>query len=180
MTGPFNDPLPRSTLRLILRRLGPEDLGSFQMYRRDPSLALYQGWTAMSDTQALAFLSEMRDASFCPPGEWFQLGIAERATNRLIGDIGLCVSSCGNEAEIGFTLATEFQGRGLATEAVREVLAALVESTNVERVVGITDARNVGSIRLLERVGMHRVATMPTSFRGEPCVEQTYLFVLGR
>lgn len=42
------------------------------------------------------------------------------------------------------------------------------------RVVGITDDRNLPSIRLLERAGMSLVGKAATVFRGEPCVEATY------
>jgi hypothetical protein len=82
------------------------------------------------------------------------LGIADRASNALIGDIGLCVSSGEEEAEIGFTLCAQAQGLGLATEAVSEAIDLLFEHTAIARVVSITDVRNLPSVRLLERVHM--------------------------
>lgn len=42
------------------------------------------------------------------------------------------------------------------------------------RVVGITDARNAASVRVLERVGMSRVEAREVVFKGEPCVEWEY------
>ena len=132
----------------------------------------------MTDPEASAFLAKMSNAGLFQPGEWFQAGIVDRGTNALIGDIGICVASREEEAEIGFTLRAQSQGLGLGTEAVRETICLVFEHTAVSRVVGITDARNLQCIHLLERVGMQKVETQSSIFRGEPCVE--YIFALSR
>ncbi len=168
------DPLPRIGVRVILRRLAPADLENFQDYRRDPAVARYQGWSPMPDPEAAAFLEQMRSAACFEPGTWLQLGIAERNSGALIGDIGVCVAPGGAQAEIGFTLSPKSQGRGLATEAVRAAIGLLFDHTGVARVVGVTDARNLPSVRLLERVGMHRTGTANAVFRGEACVEHSF------
>jgi RimJ/RimL family protein N-acetyltransferase len=66
------------------------------------------------------------------------------------------------------------QGRGLATMAVRLAIHMLFEQTKVTQVQAVTDARNVPSVRLLERSGMRRVETYSAVFRDEPCVEYVY------
>lgn len=172
------DPFPRLAPRVLLRRLAPADLEDFQAYRSDPEVARYQSWSPMSVAEATAFLSEREAAPFGRPG-WFQIGIAERSTGRLVGDIGICLHRKESEpAEIGFTLATAWQRQGLASEAVREALALLFEHTAVSQVIGITDTRNLPSIRLLERVGFALSRTLPAVFRGEPCTE--HVFVIQR
>jgi aminoglycoside 6'-N-acetyltransferase len=92
----------------------------------------------------------------------------------LIGDIGLYLAEDSRHAEIGFTLARHAQRRGLATAAVREAVQLVFAFTAVERVVGITDARNHASIALLERVNMRKVEERTVEFRGETCVEYVY------
>jgi len=163
--------LPHAGEGIVLRRLAPADLAAFQAYRHDPLLGVYQGWTATSDAEALAFLDRMSHAEMFERGDWSQVGIVEAGSAELIGDIGVLLADDGESAEIGFTLRRESQGRGLATAAVREVIALLFAHTTARRVFGITDARNLRSIRLLERVGMRRVATRDTAFRGEACTE---------
>jgi len=116
----------------------------------------------------------MSTTALFEPRTWCQIGIAERPTGTLIGDIGIHVAAGGQEAEIGFSLRAQSQGFGLATEAVSAAICLLFEHTAVERLTGITDARNLPSIRLLERLGMQRVAVIRTVFRGEPCVEYQY------
>jgi len=171
---PADDPLPRVGAGVVLRRLRAADLAAFQAYRTDPELGRYQGWSALSDSQALAFLEEMSGVALFRPGEWAQIGIAQPLQATLVGDIGLFLADDARHAEIGFTLARPAQGRGLATAAVREALRLVFECTGVERVLGITDARNRGSVALLERVGMRLQEERHAIFRGEACVECVY------
>lgn len=168
------EPLPRQREDVVLRRLAVADLPAFQAYRHDPEVGRYQGWSPVSDETATTFLAEMSAIALLQPGEWCQIGIARPDDDRLIGDIGLFLAADGSYAEIGFSLSRDAQGRGLATMAVREAIALVFERTAAERVIGITDTRNEPSIRLLERVGMHRVATTEAMFRGEACLEHFY------
>ncbi len=92
----------------------------------------------------------------------------------MLGDIGLFLAQDSRHAEIGFTLARPAQGRGLATAAVREAVQLAFHLTAVERVLGITDARNLSSIGVLERAGMRRHEERSTVFRGKTCVEYVY------
>lgn len=57
------------------------------------------------------------------PG-WFQYGIEREHV--LIGDVGVNLHENRMQAEIGFTLAPAYQGRGYATEAVRRVVGYLL------------------------------------------------------
>jgi RimJ/RimL family protein N-acetyltransferase len=169
-----SDPLPRFGSSVVLRRLSVTDLVAFQAYRSDAELGRYQGWSAMPDSEALEFLAEMNAAPLFRPGEWAQIGIAEPQSPALIGDIGLYLSEDSRHAEIGFTLARHAQRRGLATAAIRDALQLIFAFTAVERVVGVTDARNHASIALLERVGMRKVEERTVEFRGEKCIEYAY------
>jgi len=179
MFAPDADFLPRLGDRVVLRRLSNADLEIFQAYRSDLDLGRFQSWSAMSLTEAAVFLSEMSIADFGVVGEWFQLGIADRFSGHLLGDIGVCLRHTDDAyAEIGFTLATKLHGQGLGAEAVREVLAMLFERTRVARIIAITDTRNLASVRLLERVGMSLTKTVSTVIRGEPCDE--HLFIIHR
>lgn len=164
-----------------LRRLSVDDLADFQAYRSDPVVGLYQGWAAQSDADARAFLAEMHRAECCPLGAWFQLGIAESASGRLVGDIGIHrrLDAGRVEAEIGFSLAASAQGRGLAHEAVGLAIALLFSEFEVTRIVAITDARNAASIALLRRLGARLDGSEAAIFRGESCVEHRFVIPQG-
>jgi RimJ/RimL family protein N-acetyltransferase len=87
------------------------------------------------------------------PG-WFQYAIA--LDDVLIGDIGVNLFPNRMQAEIGFTLAAAFQGRGYATETVGAVVRHLLTTRRLRRLSAECDARNTASARLLERVGFQR------------------------
>jgi [ribosomal protein S5]-alanine N-acetyltransferase len=169
-----SDLLPQHGPGFMLRRLSTADLADFQAYRHDVELGRYQGWLPTPDEQASAFLAEMSAAPFPHPGHWVQIGIAEHGSQRLIGDIGVFLDLDATSAEIGFTLARAAQGRGVATAAVRRMVDLIFKCSTAERVIGITDARNLPSMRLMERVGMRRTETRQAVFRGDACVEHTY------
>ncbi len=166
--------LPREFPGGRLRRLRPADREAFQAYRGIAELGRYQGWSPMSDAAALEFLAGMNQAPLFKPGEWVQLGIAEPGSDALVGDIGLHLSEDGTTGEVGFTLAPSAQGRGIAARAVGEALALMFATTEIFQVLGITDARNLASVRLLERLGFKHLATRQVVFHGEPCSEKVY------
>jgi aminoglycoside 6'-N-acetyltransferase len=73
------------------------------------------------------------------------------------------------QAEIGFTLAPEYQGKGYATEAVRGLLNHLFVERNLHRVSAECDARNAASAGLLKRLGFRDegLRLQNTWFKGE-------------
>ncbi|MEO8011099.1 MAG: GNAT family N-acetyltransferase [Dokdonella sp.] len=161
------DPLPRVGQRIILRRLARSDLDAFQSYRLDARVSRFQGWIAQSDDEAADLIERMSAAPLFMASAWVQIGIAERADNMLIGDIGICVHADVRSAEIGFSLRMPSQGRGLAIEAVRETCEMLFQHTAVQAIIAHADARNLASIRLLERLGMRHVESSVNVSHGE-------------
>lgn len=167
-------PLPRPFPGGLLRRLRPSDLEAFQDYRGIPGLGRFQGWSPMSEIEALEFLVEMESAPLFRRGRWIQLGIADPDGDVLVGDIGLHLSTDGQGGEVGFTLAPSAQGRGVAGRAVREALRLFFAHTAAVEVLGITDVRNTPSVRLLVRLGFEERETRRTRFRGEEITEQVF------
>ncbi|SFI96190.1 GNAT family N-acetyltransferase [Jannaschia pohangensis] len=163
------DPLA-STADVVLRRLRPDDLPEFQAYRRDPEVARYQSWTPMDDGTARAFLAHAATAPLFEDGQWSQIGIASQG--RLVGDMGLCRS--GEAVEVGITLARPAQGHGTGRIAMELAFGLIWARTGANRIIGITDARNAPSIRLMEACGMVFVSRDDAVFNGEDCVELTY------
>ena len=143
--------------RLWIRRFKDSDLVHFMAYRNDPEVARYQSWNSCDEREARAFIREMQSARAGVPGEWFQFAIESKETQDLIGDCALRVDEHEPyRAEIGFTLAREYQGRGFASEAISGILDYAFDALGLYRVIAIADCRNAPSVALLERVGMRR------------------------
>lgn len=164
------------TEHLVLRRMTSHDAAALAAYRSDPAQARYQSWeTPYSLASAEALIDEMRDIRFAQPGEWLQIAI--ETEGRLVGDVAVRVDGDDpRRATVGFTLAADAQGRGLATEALRAVVSLLFTRHGVHRISAECDTRNVRSAALLERVGMRREAHHRKSawWKGEWTDEYAY------
>ncbi|KAL9232671.1 hypothetical protein vseg_007753 [Gypsophila vaccaria] len=77
-------------------------------------------------------------------------------SNKAIGTISVTLN-VGNDkcrGELGYLLAREYWGRGIATWAVQAVLSTIFEEREgLERVEALVDVENVGSQKVLEKVG---------------------------
>jgi len=141
------------TSRLQLRPLQLADAPALAAYRSDPDTARFQPWvTPYSINDAEELISELVKHDAATPG-WFQYAIALRADGTVIGDLGVNLHANGMQAEIGYTIATDRQGKGFGTEAVRRILDHLFVEQKLHRVSAECDARNLASARLLARVG---------------------------
>jgi len=89
------------------------------------------------------------DAS--PWGPWIV-----RAQDVVVGGAGFHREpDAAGDVELGYGIAVEARGRGLATEAVR-LLLTLARDGGARRVVAGTDPGNVPSERVLTRCGLRR------------------------
>lgn len=148
-------PLPCS--RCLLRDLQDRDLAAFAEYRSDPLVACYQSWSPpFSLEDARDLLRSVRSTPLDMPGTWYQIAIADPATDALMGDCALHFLDDGMQVEIGFTMARAHQGRGIMREAVSALLDRVFGEMGKHRVTALTDARNEGAIRLLDGLGFRR------------------------
>lgn len=168
---------PIRTDRLVLRRFAARDAGAFRAYRDDPEVARWQGWERCSREEAEAFVGGMEAAAYGLPGEWFQIAVADRADDRLLGDIGVHLLAAEPRlVELGVTFATGSQGRGLATEALDALIRRLFAEEGRHRLQASVDPRNARSIALFERLGFRREAHFRRSVwaKGEWCDDVVY------
>lgn len=146
------------TERLIIRRLNMNDLDTLVAYRGLPEVAWMQLWDSYDVEKGRKLIEGMEGVEPFTPGDSFQFGVEHRATGKLIGDLYFKLDQAGKQAEIGYTFDPQFQGQGLATEAVRALLDYAFKYKGVHRIYGITDPRNLPSIRLMTRLGMRQEA----------------------
>ncbi|MEO6760641.1 MAG: GNAT family N-acetyltransferase [Saprospiraceae bacterium] len=79
----------------------------------------------------------------------------------------------GNDLEVGYALAPEYTGKGLATEAAAGMTDYLYREMQAEKVVAFTDPANVASQRVLEKCGFQRAGTRKI-YDGESVVFEHY------
>jgi len=129
----------------------------------------------MADAERL--LAAQRGMDLGHPGRWLQLAAVDRETGSVCGDCAVHVQSDQpGTAEVGVTLAPGMQGRGLATEALGAVVAALFERHGAHRVFARADDRNGPVQRMLARLGFRCEARLIDAdwFKGEWATLRVY------
>ncbi|MDR7255753.1 RimJ/RimL family protein N-acetyltransferase [Nocardioides sp. BE266] len=149
---------PRTTERLTLRPAVDADAEAMFAYRSLPEVARWMTWQPPDLESWLAAFDKRR-----PYTATVLLG------DELIGDLYLKTENAWSQtevrdqakdvsAEIGWCLAPEHEGRGYATEAVRDLLSFVFDGLGLRRVHAECFAVNEPSWRLMERLGMRREA----------------------
>lgn len=149
---------PRRTARLVLRRCTPEDAEGLNAIRRLPAVAEWLPRRPTSIEDFRAYLAE--------PDRLERTLVIEEG-GRIVGDLYLHITdgwaqhevaaqAHQAQAEIGWVLAPDRQGRGLAREAVAELVRVCVTELGIRRVTATCFADNVASWRLMEALGMRR------------------------
>jgi [ribosomal protein S5]-alanine N-acetyltransferase len=143
------------TERLWLCAWEPGDLAAARPIFTDPDVMRYiNGGVPRSDDQIRESISRqqnhLRQRGFC----LWKLLLKPDA--RAIGDCGLQPLQLdgADEVEIGWRLAKNQWGRGLATEAARVALRHAVEYARLKRVIAIAVPENRASLRIMEKLGM--------------------------
>ncbi len=152
--------LPVSTPRLTLRRFARSDLDELALIFADESVNRYL-YSAPRDRDETLATIERRMARSEELEEDNALLVAAtlRETGRLIGDFMLrWRENEHRQGEIGGSLHPDYHGQGYAAEIYASLLEIAFDTYRLHRVVGRCDARNVASIRSLEKAGLTREA----------------------
>lgn len=170
---PF-EPLAAPPVRL--RPLAVAEAPVVVAYRRDPRVARYQAWGVVDPGEIERDLTAMATRTPCDlPGPWFQLAITLADSDTVVGDIGVRLRQDElDTAEVGYTVAPAFHGRGFATAAVRALCGWLLGPRGLARVVATIDGRNAPSIAVVERSGFTRICCIETRHTGVRATLLTY------
>lgn len=170
-------PLTRiESSRLVLRKFREGDVEALRAYRNDPEVARFQGWEMpFRRRDALGLIGEHRAARPGVPGCRFEFAAALRETDTLIGDCALTVDiRDSRQAEISFSFARSYHGKGFASEAVCALIDfAFSHHLGLHRIVAVTRCENAAAIALLERLGFRLEGRTTASVwsRGRWCDE---------
>ena len=143
------------TKRLILRRQIIEDLDALWALYCNPEITKFIPDAPRSYEEAREEL------------EWFlhghpkhpELGLwatIHKETGKFIGRCSLLPWTIEEqqEIEVAYTLAQDFWGQGLATEAAQGILQYGFEQLHLSRMICLIDPKNIPSQRVAEKMGM--------------------------
>ncbi|MEU4193520.1 GNAT family N-acetyltransferase [Kribbella sp. NPDC026611] len=163
--------LPIETDRLTLRRYVETDYDDLLKLQSDPDVTrflLYDVRTPEQVREALA--GRMADVPMDTNGQALTVAVILRETGRHVGEVTLFMDTVEHRGgELGYVFQPEFHGRGYAAEAAVELLRLGFEELGLHRIIARLDARNTGSVKLLQRLGLRQEAHFVRNefFKGE-------------
>ena len=138
-------------LEVTLRPAVPRDADLLRQWRAEPSVRRFQPLNELPTAQLRADVASQRIADlYRGRGEKFQWIV--QADNQSAGWVTLVVSNWEHGlAEVGYALSTNYQSRGVMTEALQILLDDLFHNTLLERIEARCAVENYGSQRVLEK-----------------------------
>lgn len=166
------------TERLVLRPWGFEDVPDVLAYANDEEWGRYLPVPyPYLDADARRFITNQTHQDPRTHRSW-----AIQHHERVVGGVDLFLLADQRIGEMGYSVARDHWGRGLATEAVRAVVGAAFESCpQLLRMRASADPRNPASTRVMEKSGMTREGVLRWNnfLRGEP-VDEVWYGILRR
>lgn len=141
------------TSRMLIRQLTVDDLGELAVMLADPEVMRHSIRGVLTEEETRGFIS------WCI-GLYERFGygpfaLEEKSSSALIGFCGLSPETVGGveEVHVGYRLARRFWGKGLATEAVRAVVANGFQQCGLKSVIAIVEPDHPASRRVVEKAG---------------------------
>jgi len=155
--------------RLIIRQLNPSDLQEQTLIESITKIltpavthSLPNAFHSATDaesvvslltglmSEAMVFQFSLRSLPNCPIGLVF---LAPEQTKS------------ANSAHLGYLLAEQYWRQGLAFELLQALLTQLRDQGTFERIIAGVEADNIGSIKLLEKLGFELTSTQQENHR---------------
>jgi [ribosomal protein S5]-alanine N-acetyltransferase len=155
----FGD-FPRlTTERLELCEPDSRHAADVFLFKRDPEVQLYNGvpHRALDDTlRSIATAQELYRQK--KEVTW---SLRMTASQRVVGGVSVFDwDTYHRRAQLGYDLARDCWGKGLAQEAIRAILRFAFECMALHRMEIWTSSANLRSLRLAERLGFQRDGTL--------------------
>ena len=150
------------TERMTLRRYRPEDADALYRYLgTDPAMYEYSGWNPYATLEMARETVQGFINRYDYDDEQTYSWVMD-IDDVIVGTIG-AYDYHDDRIEVGFSVVPGWQGRGLATAALKKVLEYLTGNEGIPCVTAWCAAENIGSQRVLEKAGMQFVNTEKNS-----------------
>jgi ribosomal-protein-alanine N-acetyltransferase len=139
------------TERLILRPLSIDDLDVvYTRWASDPRVNKYMIYPLYKSREDGREWLE----SLYKDDDKKDFGFVDKATGELIGSGGIYYHADIDVWSIGYNLSYDYWNKGLVTEAMQRIIAWARENFEVHCIAGTFAVGNIGSQRVMEKLGM--------------------------
>ena len=142
------------TERLVLRKFNEDDFAAVHGYASCIENVLFMGWGPNSEEDTREFIQMAITSADKQPCEKNYFAVVLKGSGQLIGGCDISIEgTCGH---IGWIIHRDYWRQGYCTELATELLRFGFKELNVRRIITSCDAENVGSYRVMEKIGMRR------------------------
>ena len=143
-------------MRVRLRLKGPADADAVFRLLSDMTVIRYMSFPLFTRADAETFVNELQPAALGPGRYSVDRAIVPQDGDAVIGLCGLVVDRERDDAEAWYLLEPAMWGRGLAAQALRQLLATGFEDYGLHRIWACAAPANAASARVMEKAGMRR------------------------
>jgi RimJ/RimL family protein N-acetyltransferase len=141
------------TERLILRKFKEDDFTAVHSYASSKENTLYMLFGPNSDEETKTFIKSAIAKAEETPITHYHHAVTLKSGG-LIGSCGLHID--GDNAEIGWLIHKDYWKQGYGTELGNALLKFAFDDLGLRRITGHCDSENIGSSKLMEKIGMRR------------------------
>ena len=173
--------MPFATPRLLIRHFTLGDTAVIYRLSQEEGMKRFIPDQVYKDEAEAAGVLDFLIAQYVNPDAarsgTYVHGVELKESGELIGHVGL--SPADGETEIGYAIAEAHQGKGYATELVRETVRWGLEDQGLPCVLGIVASDNLGSIRVLEKAGFTLMDERKRKLHGRVVLVRSYKAAAG-
>lgn len=149
------NPFPIVTDRLLIREFTLADEDAVHEYGSDPEVVRFMPWGPNTREDTRGYLERVIAGQQKEPREGYDMALVLRENNQLIGACGIHITRPDvREAMLGYCQHRSYWGQGYMSEAARAMVGFAFERLKLHRVYATCDSSNVGSRRVMEKIGM--------------------------
>lgn len=143
------------TNRLIISKFTLKDANFFLKLVNTPNWLKYIGDRNIKTVEeAKKSIEEGHFKSYKNNGFGFYKVLLKEENNKTIGTCGLIKRDALENVDIGFAFLPEYEKKGFGYEASIEIIKLAKVQFGIKKLVAITNADNINSIKLLEKLGL--------------------------
>jgi RimJ/RimL family protein N-acetyltransferase len=137
------------TERLILRGFNEDDFAAVHSYGGNAENLTFMMWGPNTEEQTREYLKRVASLKY-------PFAIALKDSGQLIG--GCDLRSSDDSGELGWLIHIDYWNKGYGTEIGKALLKLGFEDLKLRRITASCNAENIGSYRVMEKIGMRREA----------------------
>jgi len=138
---------------IFLREFTEHDWFDVHKYASQEIVCQYQTWGPNTEEDSKAFIHDVLEEAKQIPRERYVFAIIYQEI--VIGAVEIMITNFTNQVgEIGYSINPYYWGKGIATESAKLVITFGFETLKLHRIYATCDPRNIGSSKVMEKIGM--------------------------